>query len=54
MPEQKAVFLMRVEADLTFREIAKIQGTSINTALARMQYGLSKLRLVLGPENHGI
>jgi RNA polymerase sigma-70 factor (ECF subfamily) len=42
--EQKEVFLMRMEGDLPFREIAKIQGTSINTALARMQYALAKLR----------
>jgi RNA polymerase sigma-70 factor (ECF subfamily) len=43
-PEQKEVFLMRMEGDLPFKEIAKIQGTSINTALARMQYALAKLR----------
>lgn len=42
--EQKEVFLLRTEADLAFKEIAVIQGTSINTALARMQYALTKLR----------
>lgn len=42
--EQKEVFLMRVEGDLAFKDIAKIQRTSINTALARMQYALKKLR----------
>jgi RNA polymerase sigma-70 factor (ECF subfamily) len=46
-PEQRAVFLMRMEGDVPFREIAKIQGTSINTALARMQYALQKLRAEL-------
>jgi RNA polymerase sigma-70 factor, ECF subfamily len=45
--EQKEVFLMRVQADLSFKEIAKSQKVSINTALARMQYALSKLRLAL-------
>jgi RNA polymerase sigma-70 factor (ECF subfamily) len=45
--EQKEVFLMRVQADLSFKEIAKAQKVSINTALARMQYALSKLRIVL-------
>jgi RNA polymerase sigma-70 factor (ECF subfamily) len=49
-PEQKAVFLMRVEAELTFKEIAKIQGVSINTALARMQYALERLRNELRDE----
>ena len=42
--EQREVFLMRTEGGLPFKEIAKIQGASINTALARMQYALAKLR----------
>jgi RNA polymerase sigma-70 factor, ECF subfamily len=42
--EQREVFLLRTRAELPFKEIAKIQGTSINTALARMQYALAKLR----------
>jgi RNA polymerase sigma-70 factor (ECF subfamily) len=45
--EQKEVFLMRVQAGLPFKEIARIQKVSINTALARMQYALSKLRPLL-------
>jgi len=45
--EQKEVFLLRTQAELPFKEIAKIQGTSINTALARMQYALAKLRVPL-------
>jgi RNA polymerase sigma-70 factor (ECF subfamily) len=48
--EQRAVFLMRTEADLPFKEIAKVQGTSINTALARMQYAMAKLRTALQME----
>lgn len=46
-PEQKEVFLMRVQSELSFKEIAEIQGVSINTALARMQYALAKLRSIL-------
>lgn len=46
-PEQKEVFLMRTRLDLPFRDIADIQETSINTALARMQYALQKLRSIL-------
>lgn len=42
--EQREVFLLRSEGDVPFKEIAKIQGVSINTALARMQYALQKLR----------
>ncbi|MEI6167474.1 MAG: sigma-70 family RNA polymerase sigma factor [bacterium] len=47
--EQKDVFVLRMEADMTFKEIAELQGTSINTALARMQYALAKLRNLLSP-----
>lgn len=49
-PEQKAVFLMRMESDLSFKEIARIQGVSINTALARMHYALDKLKTDLAQE----
>ena len=45
--EQKEVFIMRTQGELPFKEIARIQGVSINTALARMQYALEKLRDVL-------
>lgn len=45
--EQKEVFVMRVRAGLSFREIAEVQRVSVNTALARMQYALGKLRPML-------
>jgi RNA polymerase sigma-70 factor (ECF subfamily) len=48
--EQKEVFWLRMQADLSFKEIAKIQKCSVNTALARMQYALSKLRSELDVE----
>ena len=48
--EQKDVFLMRMQADLSFKEIAKIQKVSINTALARMQYAVNRLREELADE----
>ena len=47
--EQREVFWLRMEAGLTFKEIARLQRCSINTALARMQYALEKLRAALGP-----
>ncbi len=46
-PEQREVFLLRVENDVPFKDIAKAQGVSINTALARMQYATLKLRKLL-------
>jgi RNA polymerase sigma-70 factor (ECF subfamily) len=45
--EQKEVFVMRVQTGLSFKEIAAVQRVSINTALARMQYALAKMRTVL-------
>jgi RNA polymerase sigma-70 factor (ECF subfamily) len=48
--EQKEVFLMRVNAELPFKEIARLQKVSINTALARMHYALAKLRPLLQVE----
>jgi len=48
--EQKEVFLMRMEGEFSFKDIAGIQRVSINTALARMQYALVKLRGLLKNE----
>ncbi len=45
--EQKEVFLLRTETDMPFKDIARLQKTSINTALARMKYALTKLRELL-------
>ena len=42
--EQREVFLLRMDGDVPFKEIARIQGVSINTALARMHYAVLKLR----------
>ena len=47
--EQREVFWLRMDAGLPFKEIARIQRCSINTALARMQYALEKLRTTLAP-----
>lgn len=45
--EQREVFSMRMDVGLPFKEVARIQGISINTALARMQYAVAKLREAL-------
>ena len=42
--DQREVFLLRTEIGMSFKEIASVQKISINTALARMQYALNKLR----------
>ena len=42
--EQREVFIMRMESNLTFREISEVLGIPLNTCLARMQYALGKMR----------
>jgi RNA polymerase sigma-70 factor (ECF subfamily) len=50
--EQREVFLLRMEGDVPFKDIARMQKVSINTALARMQYALAKLREELKDDYH--
>lgn len=45
--EQREVIIMRHFADMSFKEIAEITNTSINTALGRMRYGLMNLRKMM-------
>ncbi len=42
--EQREVIILRIYADLSFKQIAKLTSVSINTALGRMRYGLINLR----------
>lgn len=49
--EQAEVVVLRTWHDLEFAAIARVQGTSVNTALSRYQYGLAKLRKEL--DAHG-
>ena len=44
--EQKEVFLLR-QQEVSFKDIAVIQQTSLNTAIGRMHYALRKLRTIL-------
>ncbi len=48
--EQREVVLLRLKAGLKFRDIAKLQQTSINTVLSRYRYGLERLRSLLDGE----
>jgi len=48
--EQREALLLRVQAELKFREIAEHQSVSIKTALSRYRYGLDKLRSILNGE----
>jgi RNA polymerase sigma-70 factor (ECF subfamily) len=48
--EQREVVLLHLRGGMKFREIAGLQGTSINTAKSRYRYGLQKLRTLLTDE----
>ena len=48
--EQKEAVILHIQGRLKFKEIAKLQGTSIKTTLSRYGYGLNKLRSILNGE----
>lgn len=48
--EQREVFILHVQGDLTFREIAETLGESINTVQSRYRYGMEKLKSLLNSE----
>jgi len=51
LPEiQREIFLMRVQGDLSFSEIAATLKIPLNTALGRMHDATTKLRLILTKE----
>jgi RNA polymerase sigma factor (sigma-70 family) len=45
--EQREVIGLYMQGDMTFRQIARVQNTSINTVLSRYRYGLKRLRSLL-------
>lgn len=49
--EQREVVLLRHYLDMSFKEIAKQTGVSINTALGRMRYALINLRKMIEENN---
>lgn len=49
--DQKEVLMLRHYSDLSFKEIAEITGTNINTALGRMRYALINMRKLLKKHN---
>jgi len=51
--EQREAVLLHLHSELTFREIAKLQKTSIPTVQSRYRYGLQKLQLLLNSEPLG-
>src|SRR5690606_3119512 len=48
LPEdQQEIIKLRLYDDLTFKEIAELNGISINTALGRMRYAIINLRKII-------
>ncbi len=48
--EQRETLMLKLKSNMKFRDIAKIQGVSINTVQGRYRYGLQKLRASLNGE----
>ncbi|MHC4619580.1 MAG: RNA polymerase sigma factor [Planctomycetota bacterium] len=48
--EQREAVVLRLQAGLKFKAIAKLQNVSTKTALSRYRYGLNKLRSILDGE----
>ena len=48
--EQREVISLRMEMDMTFRQIARLQSASVNTVKGRYRYGMARLRSLLNSE----
>ena len=48
--EQREVIALHLRGASTFKQIAQIQGVSINTAHSRYRYGIKKLKVMLNGE----
>lgn len=50
LPDERESIVLKIFDDLTFREIAQVKRTSINTVAAQFRRGLIKLRSLLQEE----
>ena len=46
-PEQREAFVLQAEADLSVEDIARITGTTFETAKSRLRYARDKLKALL-------
>jgi RNA polymerase sigma-70 factor (ECF subfamily) len=52
LPEaQRDILRMRIFKEMSFKDIAELEGISINTALGRMRYALINLRKMIEEHN---
>jgi RNA polymerase sigma-70 factor (ECF subfamily) len=49
-PEEKEVFLLRQNGELTYEQIAEVRNAPVGTVKTQMRAALQKLRKVLNPE----
>ena len=49
--QQREVFVLRIQGQMRFREIAALLGLSINSVQSRYRYAIEKLRLILKQES---
>ena len=49
--EQREVFVLHIQGQMRFREIAGLLGLSINSVQSRYRYAIEKLRAILSKEN---
>ena len=49
--QQREVFVLHIQGQMRFREIACILGVSINSIQSRYRYGIKKLRSILNEDN---
>ena len=49
--EQREVFVLHIQGQMRFREIAGLLGLSINSVQSRYRYAIEKLRVILTEEN---
>ena len=49
--QQREVFVLRIQGQMRFREIAGLLGLSINSVQSRYRYAIDKLRSILNEEN---
>ena len=52
-PEEKEVFLLRQNGDLTYEQIAELRRAPVGTVKTQMRSALIKLRKVLNPADPG-
>ena len=49
--EQKEIIMLRHYGGLTFKDIAELTGTNINTVLGRMRYAINNMRKIIEKRN---